>query len=190
MTATSYKHYPKNRKLDENDKEYAKHQLDMNANKKKLQYELMQKTGKIVTLRDLTNISQLIKNGSTRNDLDATINMLRTQFMGTVDVCSDAEQNFIGLFMQDQDMRDVFNAYPEILFFDATYKLLELEIPFYVLAVEDSDGSTEIAGVCVLAVESRESLEWLLEAFKKRNPAWTKTRVVMADKESRESLRD
>ena len=185
VSAKCYKHYPKIRKLDDVDKEYAKNQLDLNSNKKKLQFKIMQKTGKVVTLRDLTNIAQLNRQDKTRNDIDATIEILRSQYLATVDVCSDADNNFVGLLLQDQDMRNVFAVYPEILFFDATYKLTEL-IPVYVLAVEDSDGSTEVVGVCVLAVETKESLQWLLESFKKRNPAWEKVRVVMADKDMNE----
>ena len=185
-SATAHKHYPCNRKLEEPDKNYARKMLSLNVNKKKLQNELMQKTGKVITLRDLTNISQLNKNGKTRNDLDITIDILRNDYNATVDVCSDVEGNFIGLLLQDKDMQEVFNAYPEILFVDATYKLLELQLPLYILAVEESNGLTEIVGVCVLAVETRESLVWFLEAFKNHNPAWEKTRVVMADKDINE----
>ena len=35
-------------------------------------------------------------------------------------------------------MRDAFNAYPEFVCIDATYKLTDLRIPLYILMVEDS----------------------------------------------------
>ena len=186
ISETCYKHYPENRKLEPSDRAYAKEMLGLDANRKKLQQKLMKKTGKFISNRDLSNISQTNRNSSTRNDLDATIEMLRTEYHCTVDVCSDAEKNFAGFFIQDDDMRKVFQAYPEIIFLDATYKLLEIQTPLYILAAEDSDGSTEVCGVAILAVETKETIEWMIEAFKKRNPSWEKVKKVMADKDVNE----
>ena len=43
-------------------------------------------------------------------------------FIGcTVEVYSDSENNFLGLFFQDNDMKEDFQSYPEIIFIDATY---------------------------------------------------------------------
>ena len=50
-------------------------------------------------------------------------------------------------------MRDTFAAFPEVLFVDATYKLIELLFPVHVFACEDSDGSTEIVGMGLLLTE-------------------------------------
>ena len=49
----------------------------------------------------------------------------------TVEVYFDENRKFKGLFFQDGPMSDAFRAYPEIVFIDATYKLLELGIPTY-----------------------------------------------------------
>ena len=43
-----------------------------------------------------------------------------------VDVSSDEKKNFKGLFFPDQQMKNAFQAYSELLCLDATYKLLEL----------------------------------------------------------------
>ena len=107
ISETCYKHYPKNRKVDPVDKEYAKELLGLDVNRKKLQNDLMKKTGKFVSNRDLSNIAQSIKKGSTRNDLDATIQMLRQDYNCTVDVCSDSANTFVGLLVQDEDIRRV-----------------------------------------------------------------------------------
>lgn len=62
----------------------------------------------------------------------------------TVEVFADEENNFKGLFFQDQQMLDAFHAYPEIVFIDATYKLLELGLPTYLMLCEHSNGQSEV----------------------------------------------
>ena len=50
-----------------------------------------------------------------------------------MDVYADDKKIFKGLFFQDIQMRDAFQAYPKIVFVDATYKLLELGVPILLL---------------------------------------------------------
>ena len=57
------------------------------------------------------------------------------------------------IFVQDNDMRETLAAFPEIIFVDPTYKLLELQFPVYLFACEDSNGSTEIVGMGLLMTE-------------------------------------
>ena len=51
----------------------------------------------------------------------------------SVEVYSDEAKNFKGLFLQDQQMKDAFNAYPELLCIDATYKLVQLGLSLYLM---------------------------------------------------------
>ena len=101
----------------------------------------------------------------------------------SVEIYSDSERNLKGIFFQDQQMLECFKAYPELLCIDATYKLLELGLPVYLMLVEDSNGQSEIVAVCMLVTEDRDSMCWMFEAFKKLNPHWSQVRVVMADKD-------
>ena len=101
----------------------------------------------------------------------------------TVNVYSDNEKNFKGLFFQDGSMKQCFSSYPEIIFLDATYKLLQIGLPIYLLLCEDSNGHSEIVFVCLLVTEDKGSLQWMLEMFKKNNPCWSQVRIVMADKD-------
>ena len=41
-------------------------------------------------------------------------------------------------------MKDVFSAYPELIWIDATYKLLELHFPVYILLVEHGMGRVRL----------------------------------------------
>ena len=101
-------------------------------------------------------------------------------------VYADDRKNFKGLFFQDVQMRDAFQAYPEIVFVDAMYKLLELGVPTYLLLCEDSNGQSDIVGVCLLVCEDAESIKWMINTFKKCNSEWQRIRVVMADKDIQE----
>ena len=160
----------------------------MNANKKKLQQQLENDTGKKVLLRDLTNIATTLKRrNSSRNDLDQCVDNLRSVHKCSVDICtSENGEDFCGIFVQDDDMRKTFAAFPEIIFLDATYKLLELQFPVYLFSCEESNGATEIVGMGMLVNEDAESLRWLIRTFQKKNPEVINTWIVMADKDINE----
>lgn len=103
----------------------------------------------------------------------------------TVDINADHADNFIGLFFQDTRMKKDFASYPEILFVDATYKLMEIRLPVYVFMVEDSMGLSEVVAVALLVNETRETVSWLVNRFKSNNNT-SGLRVVMADKDMNE----
>ena len=101
----------------------------------------------------------------------------------SVEVYPDEDKNFKGLFFHDSQMKHAFEAYPELIFIDATYKLLELGLPTYLLLCEDSNGESEIIGVCLLVSEDASSMKWMMDTFKKCNAEWERVHVLMADKD-------
>lgn len=100
-----------------------------------------------------------------------------------VDVLVNEEKVFHGLFFQDIQMKQVFSAYPELICIDATYKLLELRFPLYIIMVEDGNGCSEVAAAFLLLEETEESLQKVMNVFKERNPDWSSVRVIMTDKD-------
>ena len=104
----------------------------------------------------------------------------------TVEVFTDTEGVFSGLMFQDNLMKSVFSSYPEVLLVDATYKLTDLRMPVYLMMCIDGNGQGEIVLVFLTAVESEESITKMVQAFKKINPRWTETKVVMSDKDFNE----
>ena len=100
-----------------------------------------------------------------------------------MEIYSDKDKNLKGLFFQDQQMKEAFQAYPELVCIDATYKLLELGLPVYLMLCEDSNGPSEIVAVCLLVTEDANSMTWMANAFKKHNADWKRIRVLMADKD-------
>lgn len=75
-----------------------------------------------------------------------------------VEVFSDEDGNFKG---QDKQMSEAFQAYPELLCLDATYKLLNLGLPVYLFLCEDGNGQSEIAAVCLLVSEDIVGMRWM-----------------------------
>jgi len=100
-----------------------------------------------------------------------------------VELYSDSERNLLGIFWQDREMKESFSAFPELLCIDATYKLLELGLPVFVMVCVDSNGQTEVVAACILVTEDAQSITWMMNTFKQHNEAWKKIRVIMADKD-------
>lgn len=78
------------------------------------------------------------------------------------------------------------NAYPEIIFIDGTYCLVDLRFATYIIMIEDGNGLSEIVAVCLIAEENEESLNFFINTFKNRNCAWERVQVVMSDKDRTE----
>ena len=56
----------------------------------------------------------------------------------------------------------------------------------HIFLCEDSNGQSEIVGVCLLVSEDVDSMKWMVDMFKKNNSEWQRIRVVMADKDIQE----
>ena len=103
-----------------------------------------------------------------------------------VEVFDDDDGDFMGLLFQDHIMRTVYGSYPEVLLFDATYKLTDLRMPLYLLMAIDGNGHSEIVGVYLTVNETATSLRQMLAAFKRLNDSWERTSVIMTDKDMTE----
>ena len=73
-----FKHLPKQRRLTEEETENVNHLLNLQVNKKKLQQEIS-KSGKIVTLRDLSNIAAKNRK-KTENSFTCIIDTLKDKY--------------------------------------------------------------------------------------------------------------
>ena len=56
-------------------------------------------------------------------------------------------------------MGKAFEAYPELVCLDATYKLLNLRLPVFLMLCEDSNGQSEIIALSVIASEDTTSIQ-------------------------------
>lgn len=80
-------------------------------------------------------------------------------------------------------MQSAMKSYPEFVGIDATFKLLSIRAPLYLVVVEDSEGCTEIVAACILMTEDRPSVTWFVDCFKNAHPSWDQIKCVMADKD-------
>ena len=78
----------------------------------------------------------------------------------------DNENNFKTLLYQDLYMKIMFNKYPELILVDATYKLLDLRLPVYLLLVIDKNGFNEIVGLFLVEEESKDVTSSVVNKFK------------------------
>ncbi|KAJ8969090.1 hypothetical protein NQ314_001934 [Rhamnusium bicolor] len=80
-------------------------------------------------------------------------------------------------------MKNSLSAYPEFICIDATYKLLDIKAPLYIILNEDGNGESCIVVVGILMQEDKESLQWFLDTLKNCNPCWKNIRNIMSDKD-------
>ncbi|XP_065901369.1 uncharacterized protein [Dysidea avara] len=180
-----YDHLPRQRKLTPSERNEAAELLTLRVNNKLLQQHLSQSTGKIVTLKDISNIKHSIRKMD-GNDLEKLSSYLKAIEGSTVEFLCDEDKNLVGIVFQDGIMKSTFSAFPEVLLVDATYKLTELRMPVYLMMVVDGNGQSEIVCAFVTVLETEESMGKMIQVFKSHNPAWASSRVLISDKDCSE----
>ncbi|XP_023311864.1 uncharacterized protein LOC108914561 [Anoplophora glabripennis] len=163
-TEEIFKHLPKQRRLSDEHKKCVLEMMKLKINKKLLQADLVEKTGNSILLRDISNI---VKNSQGKDNLQEMISILKEKYHCLIDVQTE-ENTFQGIFFQEE-MQKCFSLFPEILFLDGTYKLLNNRCPVYVMVVENSFGTTDIVGIAIITKEDSESLGWFLNIQRKKS---------------------
>ena len=79
LTKQLYAHLPRQRAVSEKVGKDIKGALNLKANKKLLQHKLEQKSGKKITLKDISNIQQRTPSENDQNNLEIVTNLLRQQ---------------------------------------------------------------------------------------------------------------
>lgn len=85
-------------------------------------------------------------------------------------------------------MSHLYDKYPEVILFDATYKLNNHNLPLFIQLCIDRNGETEIASLYIRRSESREGIGAMLDVFKELNSSWCKTKVFSGDKDFADRL--
>ena len=102
-------------------------------------FDVLLHLGKVVTLRDLTNIATnlWLKTDSHGIDLQDVISKRRQDLSITIDGFIDKGHNLLDILYQDKTMKDTFQAFPEMLFIYATHKLNSLRMSLYVFLIQN-----------------------------------------------------
>lgn len=99
-----------------------------------------------------------------------------------VKVLKNTNNELDSIFFQDERMRVMFGAYPDVLLFDGTYKLNDRRMPLVVLLIIDGNGESQVAGFFIVKSENGESFRFLFREFKTENPNYEKVEVIISDK--------
>lgn len=75
----TYEHLPHQRALPDELKAGVRGLLKLQANKKLIQKKIQEETGKVVLLKDLSNVASSMKQG-TKNDLQRTVEALQKDY--------------------------------------------------------------------------------------------------------------
>ena len=80
-------------------------------------------------------------------------------------------------------MKVTYAACLELIMVDATYKLNELWMPLYLILTVDGNCKSEIVGLYVTSLETRETIFEMVRWFKIHNSPRKSTRVILTDKD-------
>ncbi|KAL1417690.1 hypothetical protein MTO96_026594 [Rhipicephalus appendiculatus] len=158
-----YEQLPRQRKLTGQQLNDTQKILSLGGNKKLIQSNL-RSSGKVVLLRDLHNVqtAAAASMGLHHSESLQYIAAIAKKVGGTLDILANEEDNqLIGIFFQDEDMRSAFKNYPEIVFVDAIHKTNDRRLPLYFICVEDSNGYTEVAGFFLCVSEDENTVRSL-----------------------------
>lgn len=92
------------------------------------------------------------------------------------------ENEIEAIYFQDKKMKDDFAKWPDLMLFDATYKLNDRRMPLAIMMIVDNNGESQIVGLFILKSENAQTLSQLFELFKAENPNHSKIDVIMSDK--------
>ena len=71
----------------------------------------------------------------------------------TIEVFADQDENLIGMFYRNNSMKQLYAAFSEVLFADATHKVNELRMSLYIFLICDRNGQSEIVAAILVASE-------------------------------------
>ncbi len=125
----------------------------------------------------------MYSNDGNKPELKLLIDEMRKVPDATIKVAVNRGNELLSIYFQDKRMKQLFESYPELIIFDATYKVNNRRMPLFVLLVVDGNGESEIACLWIIKSESREALTPMLVCFKEQNPNWIKVQVLLGDKD-------
>lgn len=179
--------YPENVKLTESEATNIKPMIACGSSKQKIKAFISKSREGPVSLRALHNLQAKMHNESEtcsrRDDMQHLIKMMTGVPNARVRIITKENDEFVGVLFQDERMAYFYDKYPEVVFYDATHKLNNSDMPLFIQLCVDGNGDSEIISLFVCISESREGVGSMIDEFLKLNPSHIKTRVVLGDKD-------
>ena len=150
--------------------------LEMKVNKKLLQEHLKISTGKVATIKYMTNVQTEIHQTSNSNNLETLVQCLKD-----MEGISPLHKKLVYSSLSIQVLH--LNITP------MTKKCLQMQhinefcMPLYLLLIVDDNGQSGIIGMYLTTQETQEAIIKMVRYLKSHNLYWTITRVTMRDKD-------
>lgn len=178
----TYMNYPEKMRLTVDEEDEATKLLMCNANKHKIKLNLMQNREAPVSLKSLHNLKTKITNSSidqSASDLENLLKEMNKIEGSRIKVAVSDENELVGIYFQNQRMLELFNSFPEVVIFDATYKLNNRRMPVFLLMVVDGNGVSEVVCIWIIKSENRIAVEAMLDAFMEFNLNTIKSKYLL-----------
>lgn len=186
-SADLFKHMPKQRKeVIEEKGTYLKQAFESRSNFRILhnQVNTSNASGGIATLKDLYNAKVKYAAAEQRHESDLVnlVNEMLKVDSAVVKVFRNEDNELDSIFFQDERMRAMFSAYPDVLLFNGTYKLNDRRMSLVVVMVIDGNGESQVAGFFIVRSENENTFRFLFREFKHENPNHDEIEVIISDK--------
>jgi len=181
----AFRHAAANRALDADSRATAALMLDLGANATKVRHHLMITTQKVVTQHDVQNIRTTAKVKASDTDaVHRVVEMLNQTDNAVVRIVANEDDGTVqSVFYQTAFMRRMFEAYPETVVFDATYKVNNRNMPLFLPLVVDSAGYSQVAAVILTVDERSETLAAAVAHFSDISDKVGDVRCLVVDKD-------
>lgn len=179
----TFLHYNENMKLTKKEEELAKTLIECGAKKMKVKTNLMGQREAPLRLKSLHNVQSKINKtllADPNNELVSLLEQMKKIPGAKIKVAVDESNDLLGIYYQDERMAAIYKMYPELIIFDATYKLNDRRMPLFLMLIVDGAGETEVICYWIIKSENQQSTEAMLDAFKEYNEDWNKTKVVIS----------
>ena len=193
VSSSDYQMNPSVRRLDSTTKEEIRGMMKMNANRKLIQQHFSEKTGKAILMQDIHNLASQVlpsipsESSKPTTDVQALTTWLKEEHP-SVDRHFLFDDNDVvqGIYIQDSLMKSTFEKFPEVLLADSTHKTNENDMPFFALLCIDGNGESHVIAAFLVNKEDEATLREMLKIFTRKNPATSRTSIVLTDKDMTE----
>uniref|UniRef100_A0ABD2W5X8 ZSWIM1/3 RNaseH-like domain-containing protein n=1 Tax=Trichogramma kaykai TaxID=54128 RepID=A0ABD2W5X8_9HYME len=168
-------------KLTQEHKEFILKHFEAGGIHAKIINLLSKEYGITISSKDASNVKYAAKSKQPKS-LDAVLNLLKEKnFIYEV---KQSEGNvFQALFITSSSWIKMYHAWPELVFMDSTYKLIDMQYPVNIAAIVDGNGCTEVVALGILPHEDEPTYVWYIEMMKKYLFNLKDTEAFMTDKD-------
>ncbi|KAH9375828.1 hypothetical protein HPB48_009905 [Haemaphysalis longicornis] len=134
--------------------------LKLKANNVMVREQMENESSGAVLLKDLSTIAAKEKLLKPRNNLPEVVRMLKEMHRATVRLLTGENSGLQAVYFEDEEMKKSFHCWPEVIFMDATNKLLETGMSCFLVIIENGNSESNIVAAGLLASEDAHTLRW------------------------------